>query len=262
MTNSVKDIETKTDETNTGYVDPDKKPEEGEKAPEGDTTIPDMYSTPEDGEKTPEEKKAIEDKKIADEKEAADKEPVKDPVTGYDKDIPKPKEEEDPDKKPEEGEKAPEVLKKEEVDTALKELPEGYSKESVSKFALDNKMNKEQIEAYVKFVNAEDQQLKKDQESQLLNTRIEWQDELRDDKEFGGEFFAKNVHDVEKVIDNHMPDTKKVLTDRGSMMPPYIMKDLFRISKLLNPKTTLVNGESSKVEPKEKEGEFLDTMYK
>ena len=39
------------------------------------------------------------------------------------------------------------------------------------------------------------------------------------DPEFGGENFDKNVDRVEKVLEKYMPNMKKVLTERGSMLP-------------------------------------------
>jgi hypothetical protein len=121
-------------------------------------------------------------------------------------------------------------------------------------------MTKEQAEAYVKLAKEESKRLMEDREAQVLSTRKQWMEELKTDKSFGGEFFDKNVDRVEKLLDKHMPNMKKVLTDRGTMLPPYIMKDLLGVSKLLNPTTILVNGESSN--EKEPETNFLVDLYK
>jgi len=44
------------------------------------------------------------------------------------------------------------------------------------------------------------------------------------------------------------------------MLPPYIMRDLLALDKVLNPKTKLVGGDPS--EPiKKSDGNFLDEMY-
>jgi len=258
-TESNKDTNQETTTTSSGY-DVDTKPveTEGDKKPEdGDSNLDQYgYEKNQDDEKKPEE----DDKKP---EEGNEDDKVDDPASGYDKKPEEPDVEEDDDKKPEEDDKKPEgeekELGKEDVESLVKELPDTYDKDSLSKFALENKFSKEQIEAYVKFAKEESEQIKKEQLNQVKITRKQWFEELKSDKEFGGELFDKNVHQVEKLLANHMPNVKKVLTERGSMLPPYLMKDLLSLSKALNPSTKLVNGEPSK--SKVKEGNFLDEMY-
>ncbi len=256
MTNSANNTESNTEsipqtQTDTGYSDEAPKGEEGKPAEEDKSNLDEFGYEKTDEEKPKEDKPAEE--VVKDEEE--DK-PIKDPVTGYGEDdtTEKPAEEVVKDE-----DKTPEILKKEEVDKAIADLPEGYDKVGMAKFALENKMSKEQIEAYVKFSQEENQQLKSDQDAQLKATRKQWKDELMNDSEFGGELFAKNIDRVEKLLEKHMPNMKKTLTDKGRMLPPYIMRDLLGMSKLLNPTVKLVNGGPS--EPKPKEENFLDEMY-
>jgi len=193
---------------------------------------------------------------------------VQKPATGYgddpEEDDDKSKKSEDDktktdDEKKDDSKEEQKDLNEEEVKSALGELPDGYDKDSISKFALDNKLTKEQIEAYVEYSKNETEELKKSQAAQVKAQRDSWKKELTTDTEFGGENFDKNVDRVEKVLEKFMPDTKKVLTERGTMLPPYIMRDLLKVSKALNPTTKLVNGDPSK--SVEKEGNFLDEMY-
>jgi len=259
MTNSSEDTKSKADSTpnqttSTGYEggeDNSNKPADSDATDNsGDVNsnpIEDMYPS----DKPKEEVK--EDVEIKEDVE------VKDPATGYD-DKPedeKPKEDDKPkeDEKPKEGE-----LSKEDVETSLKELPEGFDKDKVSKFALDNKMSKEQLQAYVEFAKADADQLKQDQETQLKEQKASWHNELKSDPVFGGENFAKSIHKAEQMLDNHMPNLKKALTDKGGMLPPYIMRDLLGLSKVLNPTTNMVKGD----QPGEKESKsknFLEDMY-
>lgn len=184
------------------------------------------------------------------------------PLTGYGKDTEevKPPEVVTPpaeEVKPEELTEEQKLQK--EISEAVKELGDGFNKEKIAKFALENKLSKTQVEAYVKFAKSEEKEILKAQEEATKAQRKSWGEELMKDPEFGGENFEKNVDRVEKVLKNYMPNTKKILTERGSMLPPYIMRDFLSLDKLLNPTTPLVSGEPSV--PAENDSNFLDDMY-
>ena len=147
-----------------------------------------------------------------------------------------------------------------EIKEALGEISDNYDKETIGKFAEDNKLTKDQVKAYVELTKQEDAANLKSAEDAKVKQRSDWGKELREDSTFGGDDFNKNVERVEKVLENYLPNMKKALTDRGSMLPPYIMRDLLSLSKTLNPTTTLVSGTASTPAPKE-EGNFLDDMY-
>jgi len=140
----------------------------------------------------------------------------------------------------------------------LKDLPESIDKEKVLKFATENKLSKEQVEAYKNFVKEETASIEARQNEAVKEQRSTWKKELMTDPEFGGENFDKNVDRVEKVLEKYMPNMKKVLTERGSMLPPYIMRDFLALDKLLNPSNTLVTGDVN--QPKE-EKNYLDELY-
>ena len=80
-------------------------------------------------------------------------------------------------------------------------------------------------------------------ENAIKQTRIDWHRELKTDPKFGGEQFAHNLAQAEKVIENFMPNVKKVLTERGSMLPPYVMRDLADLAKTLYGSKSLVQGD-------------------
>jgi hypothetical protein len=186
---------------------------------------------------------------------------VEDKSTGYNDDPEEKKpvvEDKKPEeKKPDEGEKTPEEVRATEINESLGDRAD---KESIAKFAIENNMTKEQVTAYVTMRDAEEAQWDADEKAAVQAKRSAWKKELLDDPSFGGDNFDINVDKVDKVLNNLMPNTKKVLTERGDMLPPYIMRDLLEVSKALNPTTTLVNGDPSKPVAKE-EGNFLDSMY-
>ena len=160
-------------------------------------------------------------------------------------------------------EKTPEEMTEEEkaqkeISDSIKELGPGYDKKKVEKFAVENKLTKAQLDAYVKLTKEEDAEFAKQQETAKLTQRKAWKDELQADPEFGGENFDKNVASVNKLL-NIMPNTKKVLTEKGSVLPPYIMRDFLSLAKALNPTTKFVGGEPPA--PKEDDSNYLDDMY-
>lgn len=180
------------------------------------------------------------------------KEEVVKPATGYSK-------EETPPVVPPPVTSPVEPTKEEkELSDIVKELPDSFDKEVITKFASENKLTKEQLQAYTKL--AKDEQVKSEdaQKAAIAATHTQWKTELKTDPEFGGENFDKNVDRVEKVLDNYMPNMKKKLTESGGVLPPYIMRDFLALSKLLNPTTTLVTGDPSGTK---EEKNFLDEMY-
>lgn len=196
--------------------------------------------------------------------EVIDDKPVEKPATGYGKkpeesSIPKPTETPPVEGKKDEVPATDEEKIKLELAEVVKTLPESFDKELVTKFATENKFTKEQLEAYVKFA-AEDVAAKEAQHQELVKTtRAKWEKELKEDPDFGGENFDLNLDRAEKVLEKYLVNTKKELTERGSMLPPYIMRDLYALSKVLNPKAPLVVGEANTVVD---ERSHLDILYK
>lgn len=245
------DSPTQTTTTSTGYD----TPPPADPAPPADP-IKDMYDTP-PADPTPSDDPAPSDA-------------PKDNATGYGDDpAPSDPPKEDPapadppkdDPAPTEEElKDAEKLLKFEIKESLGNLPEGLDKESIEAFVLENKMTKEQVDAYVKFAQAESDQQATNLEEARKQQKVDWTNELKNDETFGGDNFNINIDRAEKMLGDHLPNLKKALTERGSMLPPYIMKDLANLYKTLNPTTTLVNGDPSIPAPKD-DGNFLETMY-
>jgi len=215
--------------------------------------------------KVDEKDKKVEDDKSKDgegDKTKNDEKEITKKATGYGDDENKDSGEKDKNKTPEDKEKVPDTDEekvKKEIEETLKNLPENFDKNKVSEFVSKNKMTKEQVQAYVDFVKSEMQANETAQKQAIEKQRSEWFSELKNDPEFGGENFKLNVDRVEKVLENYFPNTKKVLTERGTMLPPYVMRDYLALWKQLNPATIVVNGEPPKVEEPEKN--FLDEMY-
>ncbi len=89
---------------------------------------------------------------------------------------------------------------------------------------------------------------KKEREQQTLRTRAGWHKELKEDKDFGGEHFDQNLLQVERVVQDHLPNFKKELTRSGQMLPPYLMRDLASLAKTLYATDKIVHGDPPKKE--------------
>jgi hypothetical protein len=89
-----------------------------------------------------------------------------------------------------------------------------------------------------------------------------WEDELKNDKDFGGENFKANIKRVDTVLEKLFPHTKNLLTTNKSMLPPSIMKDFLTVHKLmLSGESNIVNGQNGSVDSNDT-GAFLNSFYK
>lgn len=165
----------------------------------------------------------------------------------------------EPAKTDEPAQETPEQKLAKDIEAAVSTLGDGYNKKAISEFATKNKLSKEQIDAYVAQVKSDEAA-----EAQARTARIEKAkndniQELMNDKEFGGENFDNSVHEVETLLDKYLPNTKKQLTEKKGMLPPYIMKDLLAVAKALKPTNQFTGGEPPA--PKEESDNYLDDMY-
>jgi hypothetical protein len=208
-------------------------------------------------EKTPDAagKKADEPAEKKDEKP----EEIKDPATGYGTEAPK---EEPVEEKPVEKPAAEEIKLEFELD--VKDLDEKEALK-LKEFAKSHKLSKEVTQALADDKKAEAKAISEMQAERVkaeakavADLKTKWDRELRSDPKFGGENFAKNIHKVEKLMSEFMSDTKKVLTERKSMLPPYVMRDLSKLADLVYSTEKLVQGDPNKVEPEKKETDPLD----
>ena len=184
------------------------------------------------------------DKEKEPSKKPEEEEGVKDPATGYGEEPPKVDEE--PEKKPEE--KEPDEKDKELAalnvegleDDEVKKIKEFAKKHGVSKEAAQELLDQRKEEN--KAVEQAIADNKAQRERDVLKRRADWHKELRDDVDFGGEKFAFNLKRVEKTLQEFFPGTKKMLTERGGMLPPYVMRDLGKLAEKLYSQENLPQG--------------------
>jgi hypothetical protein len=146
----------------------------------------------------------------------------------------------------------------------LKEI-EAPTAEKIKEFAKANKLSKEQAEAFLNLkkseiaaVKAADVAYEAHVKQKAAELKASWHKELKSDKTFGGEKFAQNLHNVDKVLTDFLGETKKQLTDSKSMLPPYVMRDLAKLADHLYKGTNLVQGEATAGAD---EKHFLDELY-
>lgn len=218
----------------------------------------DSIPTPPNNQK---EESETEETKTSKETKSEDDTEVEKKATGYSNEPEKPKKEETKSED-EKSETEVDIEKlKTDITETVKNLPEGYDQEKVVKFAMENGFSNDQVKAYVELQNTSNADAIEAHENSVAKQKSDWYNELKDDTTFGGENFDLSIKRSEKVLEEFFPNLKKVLTDKGGMVPPYIMKDFLNLHKVLNPTAPLVNGEP--ITPvTEDDGNFLDNMYK
>lgn len=264
MNENTKSTESKTDSsqtTNSGYGEETTSDTPPDTTTEEITTDEFGYSVEKDTEEKPVDTPKVEEGESTEEKPTDDVE-VEKKATGYgeSEDSEDDSEADKKDDAPEEEKKVNEEDVKKELSETIKNLPEGYSQEKVLDFALKNGLNNDQVKAYVDMELEAQKQVKQMREQNEKAQRKSWVEELRNDNDFGGENFDSSVSKAEKVLEKHFPNVKKTLTERGGMLPPYIMKDFLKLYKTLNPTAPLVSGEPIPTKPKD-DGNFLDDLY-
>lgn len=166
-------------------------------------------------------------------------EDIKDPATGYGVKPPVvPKEDDPPAGDPPPAEPPP--PKDLEIDT--KGLADAEAAK-IKDFAKANGLSKDQAQkladsrkADAKAVVDAQAKMQKDNEIAVAKTKASWHDELKNDKDFGGEAgvnFDKSLLKVEKVLKDFLPGTKKQLTEGGITLHPTVMKDLAKLADKL-----------------------------
>lgn len=187
---------------------------------------------------SPEEEGKKESEKTPETEEQPDK------VTGYDEEPPKvdpPKEETQEEEPPPEDELGYE-LSAEGMDE--KEI------EKIKAFAKTHKLSEETAKAFLALKKSEIDSEKAAQaeyqnklKQAVAAKKAEWHKELKDDPKFGGQNFARNIHKVDKVLNQIMIETKKKLTESKTMLPPYVMRDMAKLHDQLFGTENLVHGD-------------------
>lgn len=154
-----------------------------------------------------------------------------------------------------------------EYDKVLGHIPKENAAE-IKAFAIENKVSPEVAKKWAdkaaeaikaQEVNAANMER---QAEQAKNTqRKKWHDELKADPDFGGANFQANVVRSEKVLAEFMPETKKFLTERKSMLPPYVMRDLAKMAAHLYATDKLNSGEPPVVAETEKVVDRVKDFY-
>lgn len=124
--------------------------------------------------------------------------------------------------------------------------------EKITKFAKDHKLSKEAAQAFVEMkkieaatAKAADEAMEKQIKVTVAKQKADWHKELSQDPVFGGDKFDHNVKQVDKLMNDFMGNTKKVLTERKSMLPPYVMRDLSKLAEKLYESEKLIHGDGA-----------------
>lgn len=129
-------------------------------------------------------------------------------------------------------------------DDTFKDLNDS-DKEFFKKYATEKKLTPEQTQTLVEFQKGQYgslQEYQRQLEVKGVEIRNAWRKELREDKEFGGQHLKENLNQVDKFLTTFLPSVKKDLTESKEMLNPSIMKDLLKISKLVNQTEEFVEG--------------------
>lgn len=116
---------------------------------------------------------------------------------------------------------------------------------------------------YIQQQTVEQANYQKELDAQILKTKTDWFNELKNDKDFGGANFDANTKMVNKFINDFMPNTKKMLTEKGGMLPPNTMRDFHSVAKKLYETEGFVQGDgsaASETKPTD-QWKFLGDMY-
>lgn len=127
------------------------------------------------------------------------------------------------------------------------------SKEAAQGFA---DQLKSQLKAMSDIAVASQEKAKADAITQKNN----WINELKTDREFGGEQFDTNLKRVDAVLKKLFPHTENLLTTSGATLPPSIMRDLQGLHKtLMSSDPSMFNSESAA--KRSSPDDFLNDFY-
>lgn len=129
------------------------------------------------------------------------------------------------------------------------------SVKDITDFATAHKLSKEQTQAMIDQRKADNDAIAQEAEalkSQQAGIYTKWDEELKSDKEFGGQNYDQNIHINEKFIGDHMPGLGKLLTDSGKKLPPMIMKEINNVARKLYSENELVLGNAAQAQAEHK----------
>lgn len=138
----------------------------------------------------------------------------------------------------------------------------GFKEEEVQhirEFAKANGLTKEQAQAMVDNQRADQDDLAKlreDRKAEEAKIYAKWEQELRDDPDFGGANYGHSVGAVNKFISEHLPSFGKALTAAGKRLPPIAMKEILKVSEKMYGESTFVEGSKTSTEKERNPWDF------
>jgi hypothetical protein len=170
-------------------------------------------------------------------------------------------------KEPEETPPAKEVKKEEEVKEEVKKVelkfPEGslLTKEEfdvIVKEAKDKGFTDEQSQELVNRLDSDRKAFLDRKSKELKDQSVAWVEELRNDKEVGGDHFNKNVELAKRYVNRFFPDdVKKALDETGLGNHPGLVRGFVRAAKAMSEDELIISKYSPSKKPKTAE----DVLY-
>lgn len=165
------------------------------------------------------------------------------------------------------AEKKPEDKKEDQAQAEIKaedlKLPENSSLDNaaidqVLSFAKEHKLNKEQAQAILEFENKALADFEKSQQDMLKQkSTVDWVNELKADKEFGGEKFAESIKLASNALKKFAtPEFVSILESTGLGNNPELNRVFYRIGKAMADDTLVQPGAAA---PKQKS--IIERLY-
>jgi hypothetical protein len=140
--------------------------------------------------------------------------------------------------------------------------------EQVKTFVKTHDLNEAQAKALTDLRRAEiaaAAQVTNEAKAQAERQKANWNQEMRNDPEFGRANFKVNLDRVDKLLEEFCPELKNRLTESKGMLPPYIMKGLMRVAQSVYATSTYSGGQPPAGEKEEtvedKKASELQTLY-
>ena len=145
---------------------------------------------------------------------------------------------------------------------------------SIKTFAEAHKLSKEAVDALTKIAKDGESNDKtlidtyKAEQAKVVDAarekqKGEWYNQLKTDKDFGGEQFQTNLKRVDTILNKFLPNTKNLLTETKGVLSPNTMKDLLGLHKvLLGSSETMVQQSGAGNNETDNDSKFLTEYYK
>lgn len=119
---------------------------------------------------------------------------------------------------------------------------EPQSVEKIASFAKERGLSNEQAQAVLDQMNADRSAFVESQKSELVAKSKQWVEQIRTDKELGGDNFNKTVESAKRVVDKYASDSfKAILDSTGLGNHPELVKLFYKISKEMEPDSLVLS---------------------